>query len=113
MPGKVVLFNSGTEPVAFYERKRHESLARIIAEIKNYDFAGAYDPGCHRTSHLYFVPHHTILATELADEVGIHTTDDLFGGVVPYWFVATKAVIHGVAHLDAARPAKWDDDLSK
>lgn len=43
----------------------------------------------------------------VADRAGIHTTDQILGGVVPATFVATKAITHGLLHMDAAHPPLW------
>ena len=40
LPGKVVMLDCGTESIAYFEQKRHESLARMIAELKGYEFVG-------------------------------------------------------------------------
>src|SRR3712207_8788490 len=39
---------------------------------------------------VYFVPSCTLIGLEQARQLGITGEDDLFGGVVPYPFVATK-----------------------
>ena len=108
LPGKVVMLDCGTESIAYFEQKRHESLARMIAELKGYEFAGEYDPKCDGTAGLYFVPHQTLIGMDFAAKLGIHTADHLFGGVVPRWFLATKAPVHGLITSDANKPAGWE-----
>src|SRR5207237_998497 len=39
--------------------------------------------------------------------LGVIAEDDLFGGVVPYPFVATKAITHPLVEAGAAAPAGW------
>jgi len=111
MPGKVVILNIDNDPIAFHERKRHESLAKIIADIKGYEFGAYYDPEATNDGSLYFVPHYTFVGTTAATAMGIRSLDDFFGGVVPYWFVGTKAVIHSLVNSSATRPAEWNTAL--
>lgn len=63
---------------------------------------------CDETSLGYAVPNDTIVGVELARRWGIESVDDLFGGVVPFPFVATKVITHPLVGDDAARPPGWD-----
>src|SRR6266566_3560462 len=56
-------------------------ISRMLATLKGYEFAGEYDPSRRYPGRVYFVPSDT-LAGEAASALGIHTEDDLFGGVV-------------------------------
>ena len=112
MPGKVVMLTDG-QPIAFHEERRHESLGRIIAELKGYEFEGVFDFATDREAPLYFVPHYTIVGRDFASAVGMHTPDDFFGGVVPSWFLATKAIIHKVPRPEAARPEGWNERFTE
>src|SRR5687767_10283278 len=74
----------------------HETLTRIevakkLAALKGCEFAGEYDQSHHYPGRVYFVPSDTV-GVETAQELGIHSEHDLFGGVVPYPFVATKSI---------------------
>jgi hypothetical protein len=53
------------------------------------------------------VPSNTLIR-EQAAALGIHGPDDLFGGVVPHAFVATKAISHPLVSPDAAAVTGWD-----
>src|SRR5262249_569821 len=55
---------------------------------------------------LFFVPDDTLLLNE-ASRLGIRSPNDLYGGVVPYLFVKTKAITHGLVDRDAERPLAW------
>ena len=55
----------------------------------------------------YFVPSCTLNGDEAA-ALGIHGPDDLFGGVVPHAFVATKAISHPLVAPDAAALPGWN-----
>jgi hypothetical protein len=58
------------------------------------------------------VPQHTLL-TEQAQALGIVSEDDLFGGVVPHPFVATKAVTHDTVSEHARAPRGWSHELGE
>ena len=55
----------------------------------------------------YVVPNDTLDSVERAHALGIRCEDDLYGGVVPFPFVATKAITHPLVRSDAAAPAGW------
>jgi hypothetical protein len=109
--GTVVMLDCGTERLAFYENTRHQALAREIAELKGFDFAGDYVPTSGRQRPLYFVPHETVIGTDMACALGIRTEEDLFGGVVPEWFMATKAIVHQLISPGARKPNGWDEQV--
>jgi uncharacterized protein DUF3182 len=83
------------------------SIARTLSELKGYEFAGCperYAAGS--GAHCYFVPDETLVADDAA-RLGIRSSQDLFGGVVPYEFVKTKAITHTLADERAERPRGW------
>ena len=82
------------EPPAQHENVIRAQIAAKLAKLKGYEFAGDYDPASHYTCPLYFVPSDTLIGSELAREIGIRDHHDLFGGVVPYPFAATKTITH-------------------
>lgn len=90
-----------------HERITHAAFARQLAALLGYATGGAYQPGRHGAARLYFLPC-TTLTTGQALALGIHGTDDLFGGVVPYPFVATKAISHPLVAPDAVAIAGWN-----
>jgi hypothetical protein len=59
----------------------------------------------------YVVPDVTIASLETARTLGIHGEEDLFGGVVPFPFVATKTISHPVIGPAAAAPPGWQADF--
>jgi Protein of unknown function (DUF3182) len=77
-----------------HDKITRAAIARQFAVLQGYDFAGDYDPACRPGWALYFVPSCTVLGLESAEALGIHSEGDLFGGVVPHPFVATKAITH-------------------
>ena len=89
-------------------RRRHEpatlrQIAERLARLKGYEFAGEYDCGVRYDRPVYFVPSATLVSDDTTDNLGIRGEDDLFGGVVPHAFVATKTITHPLAGDGAAR----------
>lgn len=94
-----------------HERATLLEFARRLAALRGDVAAGFFDPSMQRDTHLYFVPSSTLSARQAAD-FGIHGIDDLFGGVVPHPFVATKAISHPLPDADAAAIAGWCTELA-
>ncbi|MHB1123238.1 MAG: DUF3182 family protein [Ramlibacter sp.] len=90
-----------------HERSTHAALARQLAGLLGYAAGGEYRPGRHGASHLYFLPS-TTLTTDQALALGIRGVDDLFGGVVPHPFVATKAISHPLVACGAMAISGWN-----
>ena len=55
----------------------------------------------------YAVPNETLDSLARAHALGIHREADLFGGVVPYPFVATKVITHPLVGTRAVAPSGW------
>lgn len=102
----VVLANKGGGATA-HETQSQEELARHVARLKGYRYAGRYDAACNYGCPVYFVPGETVTSIPAAHRIGVHGEHDLFGGVVPYAYVATKTITHALAGPDAAAPAGW------
>src|SRR5439155_13870885 len=45
--------------------------------------------------------------------LGIRGSGDLFGGVIPYPFVKTKAITHRLIHCRAAQPEGWSSEFAE
>jgi hypothetical protein len=95
-----------------HEQIARAAMARQLATLLGYDFGGDYDPDQHRSGHIYFVPQHTLLR-EQSEQLGIRNEGDLYGGVVPDYFVATKAITHAAVDLDAHVPEAWSHHLAE
>jgi len=94
----------------------HEAVARAavsrkLAALKGVEFVGEYDSSGDYSGSLYFIPDETIAGLELARSLGITSEHDLFGGVVPRPFVATKAISHPLVKPDARAPAGWSPEF--
>jgi hypothetical protein len=95
--------------------RHHESvtlreLACRLAAIKGYDFAEEFDPARHYAGPLYFVPNDTLVG--IAQRLGIRNEQDLFGGVVPFAFAATKIITHPLADTDSRSPEGWSREFA-
>lgn len=109
--GVVVTYSCTTQNPRGHEFLTRMELAKRLAALKDYRFAGEYDPQAHYDGPVYLVPSDT-LAEDTARHLGVTGRDDLFGGVVPYAFLATKAITHGLANKNACAPPGWSSDLS-
>ena len=94
-----------------HERMSLVAFARRLAALRDSDFGGVHAPGTRYPGPLYFVPSCTLNGNEAA-ALGIHGPDDLFGGVVPHPFVATKAISHPLVAPDAAALPGWSPAFS-
>jgi hypothetical protein len=89
-----------------HERETHAQIARRLAALKGFAFAGPYEPGRRYPGPVYFVPSATLDGVEAA-ALGIRGEHDLFGGVVPHAFAATKVISHPLIDPHAQAPDGW------
>src|SRR5688500_10086314 len=102
---------SGNDPQS-HESVTRAAIARKVATIKGYDYVEQYEPASRHDCHVYFVPDDTLTLAH-ARELGISSEHDLFGGVVPYPFAATKTITHPVVDADAYVPEGWSHELAR
>jgi len=105
--GAVVLHVS--RPPSFLDSHEGHTLAavaRSVARLKNFDYAGPHDRVSLYGGSLFFVPDETLLRAD-ADALGVRSVKDLLGGIVPHPFVQTKAISHALVAESAARPDGW------
>lgn len=105
----VTLAAPGSRPG--HESASRAAMAQRLAAILGYGFAGDYDHDARYAGQVYFVPQHTLLREE-AEQLGIRSEADLYGGVVPDQFVATKAITHPAIDADAHVPPAWAHHLA-
>jgi hypothetical protein len=95
-----------------HDRATQRGLAARLAALMRCDFdevdAVAAVP---RGDLGYVVPDVTITSLETARALGIRGEEDLFGGVVPFPFVATKTISHPLIGPAAAAPPGWQADF--
>lgn len=112
-PGTVMAFTQGLRGYASeHEQMTRMEVVRRLARLKGYahseEFAQAPALGA-----VYLVPSDTLVGVERAQALGIRSKEDFFGGVVPYPFVATKAITHPLVAADAQAPAGWNPAFSR
>ena len=104
--GTVVTYGHYGEPQS-HERATLSALAQAIAALRGDEFAGEYEPSARYATPLYFVPGETVVGLERARAVGMRSADDLYGGVVPYAFLANKTIAHPLVAPEALAPQGW------
>lgn len=103
-------------PMYAHEKVTLSVVAEGIARLKDCDFIGCYDRARHASkghasAGLYFVPSDTMIADE-AQQLGMTSARSVFGGVVPYPFVKTKAITHPLVSDIAERPTGWSSGFA-
>lgn len=93
-----------------HDRATHDRLARGAAELLDLPYRGEYRSTL--SEPVLLVPADTLLATE-AKALGLRGAAGLWGGVVPYPHVATKAITHGLIAPDAKAPPGWNPALAE
>jgi hypothetical protein len=111
-PGYVVVYSCKAE-LCRHELATQTELAKRLAGIRGEEFAGEYDAACVYDKTVYFVPNDTLTDPAFAREVGIHDEQDLFGGVVPHPFVATKTITHELLPDATNVPQGWSDSFAR
>src|SRR4051812_42885384 len=111
-PGLVVVHVPNERYGRAHEQVTRTEIARRLAGLKGFGFAGPFEPSKSYPGPVYFVPSDTLVEQE-AGALGIEDEHDLFGGVVPYAFVATKAITHPLIEPGAAAPPGWSSGLAK
>lgn len=81
-------------------------IAQGLAPLLGGRFAGLFDPLARPSGPIYFVPFDT-LTTVQAQLLGIHDARDLFGGVVPSAFMASKLIAHPLLDGSVHAPSGW------
>ncbi|MBB6368760.1 DUF3182 family protein [Xanthomonas sp. PPL568] len=84
--------------------------AWVVAEVARLMRLPLHEDPCAAGTCAFCVPDDTLTAAQ-AQQLGVHAVDDLLGGVVPYAFVATKAISHPLVDADAQAPDGWQPDL--
>jgi len=95
-----------------HERCTLRGFVRQIAALLGFEEGGFFDPAASYPAPLYFVPADTLTADEAA-ALDIRGPGDLFGGVVPHAFVATKVISHPLVHPQAAATPGWNPELAR
>jgi len=112
--GVVVSYPRGqAENLKSHEAVTRRALAERLAVLKGYDYAGDYDSACVYEGSLYLVPGETLVGVDTAKALGIASSDDFFGGVVPFPFVGTKTITHPLVGAHAQAPEGWSGEFAR
>lgn len=106
---QVVFHRSGGADDGFvgHDLAGKNELAKRLASLMGYDFVDDHARlDGHGGRPLYVVPSDTLTSAE-ARRIGVNGPEDLFGGVVPHAFMATKAITHPLVAPGAAAPMGW------
>ena len=111
-PGDLFVYRGGVSDRAAHDHVTCAAIARRIADLKGFRFAGEFDPQAPIAGARYFVPTNTLIGREAARTLGIDNEDDLFGGVAPHAFVATKSISHRLVGDHAHAPEGWSTSFA-
>jgi hypothetical protein len=95
-----------------HQRCARAVLGKCLAELTGGVFAGEMSGEGDSNVEPYFLPADT-LTVEEARRLGIDSEDDLFGGVVPHPFIASKAIAHPLVSKSAAAPPEWNSEFCR
>lgn len=109
----VVVYRDASSRRAAHDDATCVAIARALAAIKACTFAGEYDPQASYARTPYFVPTDTVIGVERARALGIRGENDLFGGVAPHAFVATKCISHPLVDDRARVPDGWSEAFGR
>ncbi len=90
-----------------HECTSQNRLAAQVAALLGYRYGGEYDAAARYDRPLYFVPRDTVPDTAQAALLGIQSERDLFGGVVPHPYIASKVITHPLWQPQSAAPPGW------
>ncbi|WP_280156057.1 DUF3182 family protein [Piscinibacter sp. XHJ-5] len=111
-PHRHVCFVACRRDARDHELATQRGVAERLATLLGCRYAGDADPAA--TGPIgYAVPNDTLVSLEQAQRLGIRGRLDLFGGVVPLPFIATKVITHGLLHPDAPAPAGWRREFAE
>lgn len=100
-----------------HEAVTQRALARKLAGVRGSRYGGDWQAQQAAAAKplaqaAYLVPADT-LSADTAERLGVRGEQDLFGGVVPYPFVATKVISHGLIAAHAAAPEGWSSAFAE
>jgi len=103
----------GVSETSGHDMLTRARVARSLAHVLGYRYKGESGANAVPATGDYIVPSETLCSLNEARRLGISDVDDLFGGVVPFPFVATKLVTHGVVGAQSDAPAGWCHALGR
>lgn len=82
-------------------------VAQAVAGLIGGNYAGELETQQPPKGCIYLVPSDTLPDLASAHRLGVHTREDLFGGVVPFPFVASKVISHPLLSHSTSAPTGW------
>jgi Protein of unknown function (DUF3182) len=82
-------------------------VAESLAALLGWQFSGDFEPAQAGAAPVYLVPSDTLESLAEATRLGVLHASDLFGGIVPAAFIATKVIAHPLLHAGSPAPAGW------
>lgn len=107
MPTVVFFRSNGQTGPLDHDASSKCKVAESLARLLGHDFVNGLDLEQPPTGQLYLVPTDTLPTLAQAQRLGISRGDQLFGGVVPHPFVATKIISHLLVDPFAVAPPGW------
>lgn len=102
-----VVFETGDAAPGGHDALTKASVAAALARLLGVELiASEASSRARARASGYVVPCETLTAAQ-ARRLGIRSADDLFGGVAPKPFVATKSITHSLVTPDAHAPTGW------
>ncbi len=109
----IVVYRNGADGRSAHDVTTCAAIARRLAGLMEIAFAGHYGSENRAEGPFYLVPMDTLVGIAQARSLGVRDEHDLFGGVVPYPFVATKSISHGLIDETARAPEGWSDTFCR
>jgi hypothetical protein len=106
-------YPEGERPVQNLYLEVNRELAKDIAKFMGLEYFGEFTPENPKDNEFYYIPGKTILDPNLGQDLGIFSENDLFGGVVGYPYLRTKAISHELTSPYATKPEGWSDTFAK
>jgi hypothetical protein len=106
-------YPEGERPIHNVYLDVNKEFAKDIATYMGLEYFGEFNPERQANHDFYFIPGKTILDKNLGKELGIFSEEDLFGGVVGYPYLRTKAISHELISPNATKPEGWSNIFAK
>ena len=108
--GVVLVYSAHERNDHAHDQACRIKIAEQLALLTNRSFGGEYG-SC--AGDAYLVPNETVVGIQRAHELGVRSEHDLFGGVVPYPFMATKVISHPLVDEGARAPQGWCPEFAR
>lgn len=108
-----------TRDGAVHEEASHSAVAVAIADLlglplqRRRAFGAQTNAAISGAERVYLIPTDTLVAGPATDALNIAHEFHLFGGQVPFAFVATKAITHPLIGPQAVAPMGWSELFAK